>query len=163
MNTRDEHYTTKVDEKFEFSFNTGDFNPDWISLGDNRFHLIDNNKSWHVSVLDFDPTSREVLLEVNGTKHRVKIENDLDALIHKMGFSSQVVHKAKDVKAPMPGTVLELFVEPGQEIHEGDKLLILEAMKMENVIKAPGDGTIKEICVQTGNAVNKNEVLVTLQ
>lgn len=159
----DARYTVKVDDRYEFAFDQHSVDPDWIDLGEDRFHLRDANASYHVTILDYDISSRELEVEVNGRKHRVKIENELDALIREMGFSSMVIHKAKEVKAPMPGTVLDLFVEVGQEIFEGEKLLILEAMKMENVLKAPGDGMIKEIKVVAGKAVNKNEVLIVLE
>ena len=67
-----------------------------------------------------------------------------------------------EIHAPMPGLVLEINVSEGQEVEKGDPLLILEAMKMENVIKAPGNGIIKKIHVEKGNPVEKNELLVEL-
>jgi biotin carboxyl carrier protein len=60
----------------------------------------------------------------------------------------------------MPGLVLKIMVEPGQEVSKGDGLLILEAMKMENIIKAPTDGVVKSIEVEQSNAVEKNQVLI---
>lgn len=50
-----------------------------------------------------------------------------------------------NVKAPMPGLVLDILVEAGQSVNKGDNLLILEAMKMENIIKASGNGVVKNI------------------
>lgn len=159
----DATYTVKVDDGYEFSFDQHSAAPDWVDLGGDRFHLRDGNTSYHLSILNYDKASRTLQVEINGRKHRVKIENELDALIRQMGFSNQVIHKAKEVKAPMPGTVLDLFVEVGQTIQEGEKLLILEAMKMENVLKAPGEGVIKEVKVGKGKAVNKNEILIVLE
>ena len=63
----------------------------------------------------------------------------------------------------MPGLVLDILVEPGQTIHKGEAVLILEAMKMENIIKSPVDGTIKSIGINKGNAVEKNEILVNFE
>ena len=68
--------------------------------------------------------------------------------------------KVKDVKAPMPGLILDIKVRPGQEVKKGDPILILEAMKMENILKSPGDGVVKEIKVQTRQNVEKNQVLI---
>lgn len=60
----------------------------------------------------------------------------------------------------MPGLVLEISVADGQEVNAGDSLLILEAMKMENIIKSPGQGVIDEILVKTGQAVDKGQLLI---
>jgi len=59
----------------------------------------------------------------------------------------------------MPGQILMLSVEEGEEVEEGSHLAVLEAMKMENDITAPGDGVIKEICVKEGKEVNSGDTL----
>ena len=74
--------------------------------------------------------------------------------------SAQVV---KDIKAPMPGLVLQISVGPGDTVEKGDPLLILEAMKMENVLKAPGSGTVKKVSVNQGQAVEKNQLLIEME
>jgi biotin carboxyl carrier protein len=63
----------------------------------------------------------------------------------------------------MPGLVISILVEEGQEVQKGDSLLILEAMKMENVIKAAGKGVVKSIKVQQKNAVEKNQILIEME
>ena len=158
-----ERYVVKVAGHQEFTFDANTFDPDWIALDTHHFHLRDKLASWNIRVIRFDPAARSLQVEVNGQSFEVSIATRLDRLIQELGFSTQVVHKAKEVRAPMPGTVLEVFVQPGEEIREGDKLLILEAMKMENVLKAPGDGVVKSIQVKTGSAVSKNEVLIVLE
>ena len=64
------------------------------------------------------------------------------------------------VKAPMPGLVLRLEVEPGAVVKKGQGLLVLEAMKMENELKAPGGGTVSAIHVKAGQPVEKGMPLV---
>ena len=66
------------------------------------------------------------------------------------------------VKAPMPGLIIDVKVEEGQEVKKGDPLLILEAMKMENVLKCPSDGVISAIDMQVGDSVEKGKVLIKL-
>ena len=63
----------------------------------------------------------------------------------------------------MPGLVVQTFVQVGQEVHAGDNLLSLEAMKMENIIKAHGTGIIKQILVTKGQSVNKGQLLITFE
>lgn len=67
------------------------------------------------------------------------------------------------IKAPMPGLVVKLLVEPGQTVTAGQGLVVLEAMKMENELKAPGSGLVAEVSVRTGQAVEKGQSLVVLQ
>jgi biotin carboxyl carrier protein len=60
----------------------------------------------------------------------------------------------------MPGLVLRVLVEPGQKVTKGEPLLVLEAMKMENMIKAPGDAIVSSVKAQLGQAVEKNQILI---
>jgi len=68
-----------------------------------------------------------------------------------------------DVLAPMPGTIMEILVEVGDQVSAEEELIILEAMKMENPIVAPADGTVKEIKVEEEDKVDTNQVLVILE
>ncbi|MHB1148545.1 MAG: biotin/lipoyl-containing protein, partial [Lutibacter sp.] len=70
--------------------------------------------------------------------------------------------KENYIKAPMPGIILSINVMEGQEVKEGDTLLILEAMKMENAISAPKDGVIKSIFIISGKTVDKGELMIEM-
>ncbi len=70
---------------------------------------------------------------------------------------------AIDIQAPMPGSIIEILVNVGDEVSEDDELLILEAMKMENPICAPSDGVVKEIRVKEKDVVEVDQVLVILE
>ena len=70
---------------------------------------------------------------------------------------------AEVVKAPMPGTILDVKVKPGDEVKRGDVLAILEAMKMENEIMADQDGTIVSVNVNKGDSVDTGDILVTME
>ncbi len=69
-------------------------------------------------------------------------------------------NKINEIKAPMPGLVLDIRVAEGDAVKKGDTILVLEAMKMENSIKSPTDGLVKKISVKKGLAVEKNQVLI---
>lgn len=93
----------------------------------------------------------------------MKIQNELDQLIEDMGLSLGSAQQVNDIKAPMPGLILEVNVQEGDQVTEGQYLLVLEAMKMENTLTAPRDGVVKSISVQKGDTVDKNELLIEME
>jgi biotin carboxyl carrier protein len=80
-----------------------------------------------------------------------------------MGLENALTPKISDMKAPMPGLVLQVLVNAGDTVNKGDKILVLEAMKMENTIKSPTDGIVNGVLVSQGMAVDKNQVLITFK
>ncbi|MCU0456718.1 MAG: acetyl-CoA carboxylase biotin carboxyl carrier protein subunit [Bacteroidales bacterium] len=69
----------------------------------------------------------------------------------------------KHILSFIPGTVLDILVKPGQKVSRGEHLMILEAMKMQNLLKAATDGTVKKISVKKGDKVAKGSVLIVLE
>lgn len=161
---QEETYQLTVNDNFDFTL-TGSAagNLDVVNLGEGRFHILQNGRSYQAECHGVDVASKEVHLKINGKSYQVKVADHFDQLVRKMGLSANVVHKITDIKAPMPGLVLSILVEPGQEVQPGDQLLILEAMKMENVIKAAGEGKVKNIQVAKGKAVEKGELLIEME
>jgi biotin carboxyl carrier protein len=135
----------------------------WQKIGDQKYHLIYNNVSYTVELLQSDDSAKELTVLVNGIKHQVSLSNKYDELLKQLGMDKLAGAKVNDVKAPMPGMVLRLHVKEGDMIKKGDALLVLEAMKMENVIKAAGDGVVKKINISEKTAVEKNQVLIVLE
>ena len=74
-----------------------------------------------------------------------------------------VAGEGKCVESPMPGTILKVNVAPGQMVKEGDVLVILEAMKMENEIMAPKNGTVTQVAVTKGSTVETGAPLVFIK
>lgn len=126
-------------------------------------HVLQNNQAYHVKVIGTDFNTKTLTLEVNGNKYDLTIEDEYDLLVKKMGLSANVAQKMSNVKAPMPGLIVDILVEPGQAIEKGSQLLILEAMKMENVLKAEGEGIVKSIEVTKGDAVDKGQILIEME
>ncbi len=138
-------------------------NLDVIPNGPNAFHLLENGKAYHVELLDADYSGRTYTFRINGAKYTVAISDYYERLINKLGLNVAGSHKINDVKAPMPGLVISVLVKPGQSVQKGEPLLILEAMKMENVIKAAGDGIVKSVAAQKGQPVEKGFTLLEFE
>lgn len=136
------------------------FTWDILEKENRLFYIIKDNKSYTVEVLKADITGKCFVIRINGNKYELDIKDKFDELLKSLGFDNLNVNKVNDIKAPMPGLVLDLRVNEGDQIKKGDPVLVLEAMKMENIIKSPVDGIIKKINVKKGVAVEKNQVLI---
>lgn len=135
--------------------------PDLIHIGDGKsFHLLHKNQSVFVELVSFDKDTKTCKWNYRGHIIEVQLKDRYDQLLHQLGFDKMLAKGTNEVKAPMPGLVLSIKVEAGQEVKKGDPVLILEAMKMENVIKSPTDGVVKEIKISERDAVDKNQTLI---
>ena len=135
---------------------------DLIENTDGSFHILKNQKAYRVEVAFINKDLKTFTFHINGSVYTAEINDKYDRLIDQLGMKVGAVVAAGNIKAPMPGLVLEIAVEVGQSVVKGDKVLILEAMKMENVIKASGDGIVKVIHVSKGTAVDKGQLLIEL-
>jgi len=159
----DKGFKVKINESIEFDLKGSDIKKlDFLKLSDTTFHVLKKNKSFNVELKKSNATKKEFVIKVNLNNYTVKIENQLDLLIKEMGFSVGTTKKANNIKAPMPGLILSVNVKEGQEVVEGETLMILEAMKMENSITAPKDGIIKSVNVKSGGAVEKGELMIEM-
>ena len=125
--------------------------------------VLYNGKSYTAIVESVDKSNKEVTLRLNGQVYKTSIKEPIDLLLTNMGMDLKAMQKAEPVKAPMPGLVLKVLVAPGQQIKKGDGLVVLEAMKMENILKASGPATVKAIKVTERTAVEKGAVLIELE
>ena len=139
------------------------FSWDVIKVKANTYHIIKDNQSYNLEVLSVQPKEKVFVIKVNGIKYKMSAKDKYDELLHSLGMDNLASAKVSDLKAPMPGLVLEVSVEGGQQVSKGDALLILEAMKMENVIKSPTDGIIKSISVNKGETVEKNQLILNFE
>lgn len=156
-------YKAKVNQKFEFSIDHESIDGEVVSIGNDCYHAISNNNSVEARVVLSKIDEKSFSVEIEGEIYGVKIQDSFDQLVKEMGLSATASKKLTDIKAPMPGLVLDILVKEGDQLEEGDSILILEAMKMENVIKAPGEVTIKEVLIEKGDAVEKNQKLINLE
>ena len=133
---------------------------DKVDLNDNSMHVLLNSKSYRIQVLSADKKTKNYSFKINNQNYEVCLKDKYDELLQKLGMDTSASKKINELKAPMPGLVVDIFVDNGQNIKKGDPLLVLEAMKMENILKSSADGTIKKVEVKKGSTVEKNEVLV---
>jgi acetyl/propionyl-CoA carboxylase alpha subunit len=134
--------------------------PDLIEIKGDTFHIILNHKSYNAEVLQHDVAGKFFVIRINNNTYKIQARDHYDILLKELGMDALQSKKISDMKAPMPGLVVEIAVVEGQEVLKGDRLVVLEAMKMENVLKAPADVKIKFVNVSKGNTVEKNELLI---
>ena len=99
-----------------------------------------------------------LVLSYKGLRYPVEIVSRKQILASRQSDLATII-----IKSPMPGKILDVQVDNGQEINKGDTLLILEAMKMQNIITATHRGRISRLCVKTGQIVGKDEILAEIK
>ncbi len=124
------------------------------------FHILHHHKGYRAEVVKADKATKTFVLKINGRIYTVSLKGELELMLDKMGMNTGVASKASALKAPMPGLIIDLKVKAGDTVKAGDPLLVLEAMKMENILKCPGDGIVKSVKVEKGNSVEKGQVLI---
>ena len=136
---------------------------DVIKLREGKYHLIHDNDSFIIELIEIDLASKRIKVQVGPQFYNLHIQDPLDQLIEHLGLDIRDAEQATDVVAPMPGLVLDVLVEPGQSVEKNQPLIILEAMKMENVLKATGEATIKEVLVEKQQKLEKGQKIIVFE
>lgn len=160
INTGDTEYQVEIAGD-QFIINGEKVNPRFIKIDDGIYRVLVNEMSFNMSVLK--AANKQFSLKINGKTIDTNLSDPDDILLEKLGMDQLAGVGFEDIMAPMPGLVLDVNVSDGQEVKAGEALLVLEAMKMENVIKATTDAVINQVAVKSGEAVEKNQVLITFQ
>ena len=129
-------------------------------LSSHSYSLIIDGKSHFLSIL-LHPQGYEVTIDQH--TNVVTIKNEQQLLLEKFGFSSSKKNQTGEIIAQIPGLISQIFVSVGDTINKGDKLFILEAMKMENEIDSPLSGTVKSISVKSGIAIEKGTLIMKIE
>lgn len=141
-----------------------------------KFKFVINGNGYDVEVLGFEENIAKI--EVNGTEYNVEVQKDLKmtktpTLVRAEApkptpkeskiprTPSQTTNLA--IKAPLPGTVITVLVKNGDKVALGQKLLTMEAMKMENNVLSEKDGVVKAVHVKPGQAVAQNDTLIEIE
>lgn len=134
---------------------------DLVHVEGNHYHLIWKNKSYRLEVVESGAGKADV--KVNGQTYQAEIKTETDLLLERLGMAGTRKKEIKELKAPMPGLVLDIKTKAGASVKENEALVVLEAMKMENVLKSPTDGIVKEVLVKVGQALEKNAIILTFE
>ncbi|MGN7987765.1 acetyl-CoA carboxylase biotin carboxyl carrier protein subunit [Pedobacter sp. 22226] len=133
---------------------------DLSTLGNSNTHVLYQSRSFNTELVEISRAEKTCKIKVNGNIYQISIEDQFDVLLKQLGLDNLTSNKVSEIKAPMPGLVLKVLAEENAEVKKGDNLLILEAMKMENILKSSTDGVIKKVLVKQGDKVEKNQILV---
>jgi len=130
-----------------------DFHP----LGPSLYSIIMNNRSFQV-VIDEEHNQYNILMVGRFYEGRILDERALLMAQRRAALAPT----SGELRAPMPGLILAVKVEPGQKVRKGDTCIILESMKMQNELKSPVEGIVETIAVAVGQTVEKNALLATI-
>ena len=157
-------YKVKVNGCIEFDISDDDVSKlNAEKTAHKKYHVLQKNKPFKAELVDSNFNRKKYSIKVNNHSYDVDISNPLDLLIDKMGFTFGTSKQVNSIKAPMPGLILDIHVKEGQEVKEDEALLILEAMKMENIITSPRDGVIKSVNMSKGDAIDKGHLLIEFE
>ena len=135
-----------------------------------KFTINGNNYSVEINNVE----DQIVQVEVNGTPYSVTVDKEIKQtktpkLVRPVAVPStdqaaqvKSASKTGTIKSPLPGTILEIYVKPGDKVTIGQKIIMLEAMKMENNIESDKAGTVTEVKVSKGSAVMEGDVLIVI-
>ncbi|MBI3580325.1 MAG: biotin attachment protein [Ignavibacteriales bacterium] len=168
-------YTVSLEKEREIAVNNRVYTWNLCQIDDSRFSLIIDGKVYPVQLYDDteDPSQQPAELshndlgstfrfEIKGKNYTVTIDNERSTLLKAFLKTHQPNAGIMAIRAPMPGLIVKVEVEVGQEIKAGQGLIVLEAMKMENEIKAVHPGKIQAIHVAPKKAVEKGEILISI-
>lgn len=147
----------------QFQFEKSQLNGNVIGRNGDLFYLLIDGKKETARIDSVSKDGKQYNIRAAGQDFAVKVSTELDQLVDQMGLSDYATIVVGDIEAPMPGRVLEIKVAEGDSVEEGTPLMVLEAMKMENILTAAGQGKIEKILVKEGSTVDKGELLIEME
>ncbi|MGD1835713.1 MAG: acetyl-CoA carboxylase biotin carboxyl carrier protein subunit [Nitrososphaeraceae archaeon] len=143
------------------NIDNNDYHLQLLKSKSNEFEFMLDNVFHHVKILKSDGTSYTLL--VDGSIVHIKKHSKLTEIIEKSLQSKGNINQANNVSSQIPGRVVKIPVKQGDEVKEGDSILVLESMKMQVSIKAHKSGIIKSIKVEEGKSISRNDVVATIE
>ncbi len=156
----DKEFTVEILEDGAVTVNGKPYHVDFESInGQPLYSLLVDGVS-HEGMVYSVEDGWEVLLR--GYLYRVRVEDEREKRLRAAAGGSQAQNANFHLKAPMPGLVVAVPVEEGQQVQAGDVLLILESMKMQNELKSPQDGVVRRVRVKPGESVERKQVMLSV-
>ncbi len=150
LNTEDSTFVIGDEPRnYEFEEDNGRF---YLRRG-TKLHKIDNVK-FDGSLIEFS---------MDGNWYKVSVKDEEELLLDRLGFKTGSSGTEGALTSPMPGKILDIMVSVGDEVEKGQRVAILEAMKMENELKAPIGGVIKSVDVEVGQSVEKKTPILEIE
>lgn len=131
------------------------------SISEQHISVILDGRSYSAVIIPESDGRYRVV--VAGREFDVHLKDERDLLLERYGLADTAAAGTQAIRAPMPGLVLSVAVEAGQEVRKGAGLAVLEAMKMENELRAEHDGVVKAVHVAPGDAVSKSDLLLEIE
>jgi len=163
----DQEFETEINphnpEKIMSNFNSISKSNDVRILkeyGHNVFSFLVNNK---VYLVQYDEKNGDSKIIYNNFEQKVSIKTETKALLEEFMKDAGLSIEDKSIIAPMPGLVIKILTKVGDEVKKGDKLVIIEAMKMENSLASPINGIVTKINAVENNPVEKDTILIELE
>ncbi|MBT3228998.1 MAG: acetyl-CoA carboxylase biotin carboxyl carrier protein subunit [Candidatus Marinimicrobia bacterium] len=129
-----------------------------IQIHSGVYSVLVNNRSFVVGICPNEANR----VNVNGTPINLELLDAVHLHLRELGWDSMQETKVGLISAQIPGLVTKIFHVPGDEVKEGEPLLLIEAMKMENEIKSPVSGVVQKISVNEGQTVEKGTNIIEI-
>jgi biotin carboxyl carrier protein len=163
INNNNYDVTPKNGAHHEGTVNGTPYSMDMAQKDAHNWVINKDGKEYRVQVASLDTDNKTAVLRINGRKYALTLKDQFDQLLKDLGLENMAIKKISEIKSPMPGLVLNILVKPGDIIKKGDQVLVLEAMKMENILKTQTDAVVKSVEIETGVAVEKGQVLIKFE
>ena len=131
-----------------------------INYHKKEIFLLNGLKKYKCEILKENIKNQTYVIKINGHISSIRLMKSVEKTIEKLGINKNSLQNVNVIKAPMPGLILEVMFNLGDKVKKGDPIIVLEAMKMENILTSPVDAIIKEIKVKPQQTVEKNNVLI---
>ena len=153
-----ERFEIDIDKDGNLLVNGEPRDVDFRPLGSSLYSIIMDNRSFQ-AVIDEERGTYSVM--ILGRLYEGQVLDERAMLMAQRRVP--VAGGSGELQAPMPGLIIKVRVEVGQEVRQGKTCVILESMKMQNELKAPVGGIVKTVFVESGQTVDKNDVLLTIE
>lgn len=130
------------------------------ALPDGRWFVREGLTGMDARILEISPDRKKVTIAARGHVFSIQLHDQLDEVLGKMNLNSGIKSLAGRLVAPMPGLIRSVLVEEEQQVEQGEALLVLEAMKMENLIRSAGPVSVRHVLVKPGDRVEKGQILM---